>query len=229
MAKEISSTRIVVRLVVTFLFFGALFFGTAGTLKWWAAWLYLLTSISFTIPGVMWMKKHDQQLLKDRMGLEKKKPGPLDRFVLLLYGIFVMVLVALPGLDVVRFGWSKLPLFLQVIGFMMLAAAYFVFGLVIKANPYLSSIVEVHKDREHKVATGGPYKYIRHPWYSGINLWFYSVPLALGSLYTLIPAVVLTLLIVIRIFMEEKELKKNLPGYKEYLAEVRYRIIPYIW
>ena len=76
MAKEIDSVRLVARLVITFIFFGALFFATAGTLRWWAAWLYLFMAISFTIPGVMWMKKNDPQLLKDRMGLEKKKPKP---------------------------------------------------------------------------------------------------------------------------------------------------------
>lgn len=229
MTKEISSTRIIIRLVVLFIICGAMFFGSAGTLKWLQAWLYMLIFIAVTVPGIIWMKKNDPELLKDRMGFDKKKPHPLDRFILSLYSIFVMVLIVLPGLDVKRFGWSNLPLFLNVTGFLLLLFANYVFGQTIKSNPYLSSIVEVHQDREHKVATTGPYKYIRHPWYLGIILWFYSIPLALGSLYALIPAVLLTSIILIRIFMEEKALKNDLPGYKEYLQKVKYRIIPYIW
>ena len=228
MTKEVSSVRVFIRLAASFTMCGAVFFGTAGTLKWLEPWLYLLISISFTVPGVIWMKKNDPQLLKDRMGLDKKKPKPLDRFILILYGIFMTALFVLPGLDVKRFEWSSLPLCLKIIGFLFLSLGYYVFGLTIKSNPYLSSIVEVHEEREHKVATTGPYKYIRHPWYTGINLFFYSVPLALGSLYALLPAVILTLLIIFRIIMEEKELRQNLPGYKEYCENVKHRIIPYI-
>jgi protein-S-isoprenylcysteine O-methyltransferase Ste14 len=100
---------------------------------------------------------------------------------------------------------------------------------VVRANPYLSSIVEVHQDREHKVITTGIYSYVRHPWYVGLIFWFFSVPLALGSLYSLIPAGVLTILLVMRIFIEEKTLRKELPGYEEYCEKVKYRIIPYTW
>lgn len=229
MTKEITYVRIVIRLIVVFLLSGSILFGTAGTLKWLEAWIYLLFSFSGTLAGGIWMKRNDPELLKDRMGFEKKSPQPLDRFILWLYFIFVIILTALPGLDALRFGWSNMPPFLNVFGFVLLFFALYVFSQVIKANPYLSSIVEVHQDREHKVATTGPYKYIRHPWYLGIILWFYSVPLALGSLYALIPALVLTTLIVIRTIIEEKALKESLPGYKEYLEKVKYRIIPYIW
>jgi protein-S-isoprenylcysteine O-methyltransferase Ste14 len=229
MAKEITTTRIFIRITVLFLLSGAIFFGTAGTLKWVEAWLYLILAFSCTLPGVIWMKKNDPKLLKDRMGFEKKSPQPIDRFILLLYLIFVIILCALPGLDAVRFHWSTVPVYFKVFGFILLLSACFIFFRTIKANPYLSSIVEVHEDREHKVATTGPYKYIRHPWYLGLIMWFFCVPLILGSLYSLIPAVVLTLLIVIRTFIEEKTLRESLPGYKEYLAEVKYRIIPYIW
>jgi protein-S-isoprenylcysteine O-methyltransferase Ste14 len=91
------------------------------------------------------------------------------------------------------------------------------------------SIVEVHQDREHKVISSGIYGYIRHPWYIGLIPWFFGLPLALGSLYTLISAGVLTILLVIRIFIEEKALRPELPGCEEYCQKVRYRLIPYIW
>jgi protein-S-isoprenylcysteine O-methyltransferase Ste14 len=138
-------------------------------------------------------------------------------------------LIALPGFDAVRFKWSALPVFIKVIGFVMTFFSGFIIFLVLKENPYLSGIVEVHQDREHKVVTGGLYRYVRHPWYVGLILSFFSLPLALGSLYSFIPAGVLTILLVIRIFIEEKTLCKELPGYEEYCRTVKYRIIPYIW
>jgi protein-S-isoprenylcysteine O-methyltransferase Ste14 len=175
------------------------------------------------------MKKKDPRLLRDRMGFDKKSPKWPDRIILLLYVIFIIILIALPGLDAVRFKWSALPVFIKVIGFVLTFLSGHIMFLVVKENPHLSSIVEVHQDREHKVVTTGLYRYVRHPWYVGLFLWFFCVPLALGSLYSLIPAGVLTILLVMRIFIEEKTLRQELPGYKEYCQKVKYRIIPYIW
>jgi protein-S-isoprenylcysteine O-methyltransferase Ste14 len=227
--QEISNARIAARLLFLFLFSGIIFFGSAGTLKWLEAWLYLILTISSVTFSVVWMKKRDPRLLRDRMCFDKKSPRGVDRIILLLYVIFIIILITLPGLDAVRFQLSALPVFIKVIGFLMNFLSGHIMFSVVKENPYLSSIVEVHKDREHQVITTGIYSYVRHPWYLGLILWFFSFPLALGSLYSFIPAGILTILMVIRIFIEEKALCKELPGYKEYCQTVKYRILPYIW
>jgi len=227
--QEISSTRIAARLIFLVLFSGLILFGGAGTLKWLEAWLYLILTGSSVTFNAVWMKKKDPRLLRDRMCFDKKSPRGVDRIILLLYMIFIFILIALPGLDAVRFQWSALPVFIKAIGFIMTFVSGYIMFLVLKENPHLSSIVEVHQDREHKVITTGLYRYVRHPWYVGLILFFFSVPLALGSLYTLIPAGVLTILLVMRIFIEEKTLRQELPGYEEYCQTVKYRIIPYIW
>jgi len=229
MTQEISKTRIAARLIFVFLLSGILFFGSAGTLKWLEAWLYLIITISGMTYSVVWMKKKDPRLLRDRMCFDKKSPKGVDRIILLLYVIFIFILIALPGFDAVRFHWSALPVFIKVIGFLMNFLAGQVMSSVVKENPYLSTIVEVHQDREHKVITTGIYHYVRHPWYVGLILWFFSLPLALGSLYSFIPAGVLTILVIMRIFIEEKTLRQELPGYEEYCQNVKYRIIPYVW
>lgn len=229
MTQEISNARIAARLIFLFLFSGILFFSSAGTLKWLEAWLYLILTISSITFNVVWMKKKNPRLLRDRMCFDKKSPRGVDRIILLLYVIFIIILITLPGLDAVRMQLSALPLFIKVIGFLMNLLSGHIMFSVVRENPYLSSIVEVHQDREHKVITTRIYRYVRHPWYVGLILWFFSVPLALGSLYTLIPAEVLTILIVIRIFIEEKTLCKELPGYEAYCQTVKYRILPYIW
>lgn len=227
--EEISNVRIAARLILFYLISGILLFGTAGTLKWLEAWLYLILTGSSTTFSVVWMKRKDPRLLRDRMGFDKKSPKGVDRIILLFYVIFMIVLIVLPGFDAVRFKWSGFPVFVKVIGFLLTFISGYVLFSVVRENPYLSSIVEVHQDREHKVITTGIYRYVRHPWYVGIILWFVSVPLALGSIYTFIPAVLLTIILIIRIVVEEKALRKELPGYDEYCQSVKYRIIPYIW
>ena len=229
MTKEITNARITSRLVVLFLFCSAAFFGTAGTLKWPEAWLYLILTNSCIICIVVWLKKNDPVLLRDRMCFDKKSPKGADRIIMLLYFIFCILMIALPGLDTIRFKWSGLPLFIKVTGFLLAILSSYIMFLVVKENPYLSSIVEVHEDKEHKVVTSGLYRHLRHPWYLGLILWFFSIPLALGSLYTFIPALLLTILLILRIFIEEKALGQELPGYKDYCQTVKYRILPYIW
>jgi len=79
-----------------------------------------------------------------------------------------------------------------------------------------------------KPATG-PYKYVRHPMYAGVVVWLFCLPLALGSLYALIPSVVMSILVIIRTSLEDKTLKKELAGYEEYSKEVKYRLLPGVW
>jgi protein-S-isoprenylcysteine O-methyltransferase Ste14 len=178
---------------------------------------------------VVWLKKNDPVLLRDRMCFDKKSPKGADRVIMQLYFIFCILLIVLPGLDTLRFKWSALPLLVKVTGFLLVVLSSYVMFLVVRENPYLSTIVEVHEDKEHKVITSGLYRYMRHPWYTALILWFFSIPLALGSLYALIPALMLTILLILRIFIEEKALRQELPSYSDYCETVKYRILPYIW
>jgi protein-S-isoprenylcysteine O-methyltransferase Ste14 len=98
-----------------------------------------------------------------------------------------------------------------------------------RENSYLSRIVEIQTERGHRVITTGPYQYVRHPMYFGVIVLFNSIPVALGSLWTLIPSSVLTLLILIRTYLEDKTLREELEGYNSYAEKVKYKIIPGIW
>jgi protein-S-isoprenylcysteine O-methyltransferase Ste14 len=96
-------------------------------------------------------------------------------------------------------------------------------------NRHLETYIRIQKDREHNVCDKGPYRYIRHPAYSGLILLFISIPVSLGSWLGLIPALVAVVLVSIRTFLEDTILKKELPGYIEYSNYVRYRLIPRVW
>jgi protein-S-isoprenylcysteine O-methyltransferase Ste14 len=98
-----------------------------------------------------------------------------------------------------------------------------------RENAFLSDVVRIQEDRGHTVCTTGPYKYVRHPMYVGVLLIMLCFPLSLGSLYTLIPAGIIILLVLVRTALEDKTLMEELPGYKKYARQVRYRLIPHIW
>jgi len=90
-------------------------------------------------------------------------------------------------------------------------------------------MVRLQTDRNHRVATSGPYKFVRHPGYVGYIIIFLAIPLALGSLWTLNFSVIITILLIIRTYLEDKTLKKELKGYTEYSELVKYKLIPFIW
>jgi protein-S-isoprenylcysteine O-methyltransferase Ste14 len=56
-----------------------------------------------------------------------------------------------------------------------------------------------------------------------------SIPLLLGSIWALMPALVGDRLLVICTLLEDDALKKKLKGYKKYSGKVRSRLLPGIW
>jgi len=56
-----------------------------------------------------------------------------------------------------------------------------------------------------------------------------STSLVLGSLWALIPAGVIFILLVIRTYLEDTTLQKELTGYADYAKKVRFRLLPGIW
>ncbi len=229
MSSEISTWRIVVQSVVGIGITVALLFGGAGTIAWPEAWLFLLTQISSSIVIVSWLKKHNPELLQERMDLWKRLVKPWDKAIVVLLIAALVPLFALPGLDAIRYQWSYLPLSLKVIGFAGILVSYGLIFWVVKTNPYSSAVVEIQEDRGHKTITTGPYQFVRHPMYVGAILLFFSIPLALGSLVTFIPGIILTALIVVRTYLEDKTLHQELEGYTAYAGTVKYRLVPGIW
>ena len=104
---------------------------------------------------------------------------------------------------------------------------YGLFILVMRENRYASRIIEVAQGQS--VISSGPYAYVRHPMYVAATLMYVATPLALGSYWALIPAVLIIPILVARILNEEKVLVKELKGYPEYMQKTRYRMIPGIW
>jgi protein-S-isoprenylcysteine O-methyltransferase Ste14 len=223
-----SKPVVVIRTIFTTLFCLAAIFIPAGTLKWTEAWVFIIFYAVAVTAAVMWMKKKSPGLLKERTK-RKKDAKSWDKMFMAFYSIFLIVILILPGLDAIRFRWSNVPLFVKILAFMGYIPGFWMAFWAMRENAFSSDVVRIQEDRGHTVCTTGPYKYVRHPMYVGVILIMLCFPLSLGSLYTLIPAVIIVALFVMRTSLEDKTLREELPGYEEYAQKVRYRLIPGIW
>jgi protein-S-isoprenylcysteine O-methyltransferase Ste14 len=222
-------TRIVIRLILGFIFISAFLFVPAGTIRWIEAWIYIIIQFSASISIGLWLRKNDPELLKDRMEVMKKTVRGWDKALQLSMTPFFIALLVIPGLEVVRYNWTYIPTEMKLVGFIALFLSLTIFFLVIRENTILSRVVEIQQDKGHRVIMTGPYKYIRHPMYVAVCVMFFAIPLALGSLYGMIPAFFLAVALIIRTFFEDKILHKELDGYVEYAKKTRYRLLPGIW
>ncbi len=132
----------------------------------------------------------------------------------------------IPGFDF-RYNWSDIPFALVIISNIIVMAGYFFVFLVFRENSYTSRIVEV--EEEQKVITTGPYSLVRHPMYTGMIIMFSFTPIALGSWWAFVAFIFWPVILVYRIFDEERILMKDLKGYKEYCEKTHYRLIPFVW
>jgi protein-S-isoprenylcysteine O-methyltransferase Ste14 len=65
--------------------------------------------------------------------------------------------------------------------------------------------------------------------YLGAIFLFIGTPILLGSQYGVLIGLVISFLLVARIFGEEKMLIEELDGYEDYRNQVKYRLIPLVW
>ena len=94
---------------------------------------------------------------------------------------------------------------------------------------FFSQTIRIQRERGHTVATGGPYRFMRHTAYVGTILFELAVPVMLGSWWALIPGGLVALLIITRTAFEDRTLQKELDGYQRYAQQVRYRLLLGIW
>ncbi len=203
---------------------GLLFFVSAGTLRFWQAWVFMAILFIPMFFVLVYLWRNDRALLERRMRAREKEPS--QKLSLKISIIFYALAFLMPGLDF-RFGWSPVPFAFVLIADAIVFVGYMLFFLVLRENSYASRVVEVEK--EQKVISTGPYAIVRHPMYVAVLLMFLSSPIALGSFWAFVPMIPVALFIIRRIMDEERLLSKELAGYEEYMEKVKYRLIPKVW
>jgi len=197
---------------------------------WWEAWVYAGVSIfGFVISRALAARKHPDLLAERAKFTEHPDAAEWDRILAPLVGLGGGLIPLTAGLGAL-FGWSGgFSPGLKLIALAVIVIGYLLGSWALIANRYFSGMVRIQHDRGHEVVREGPYRWVRHPGYAGAILTYLAAPVLLDSLWALVPAVLLIVLLVIRTALEDRTLQENLPGYPEYTDQVPHRLIPWIW
>ncbi|MFC1481264.1 methyltransferase family protein [Candidatus Neomarinimicrobiota bacterium] len=224
-----ATTKRLKQLILITVLSGLLLFASAGDFRWAEGWMYMvLCVVMLTINARVLMSKHPD-LAAERSKIQegaKEWDKPLALYV---GRIGPNVLLIVCGLDY-RFGWSPdLSLAAKVAGGAVVILGYFVVGWAMYANKFFSGVVRIQDDRDHVAISSGPYRFVRHPGYTGLLLLTVALPVLLGTLWGLVAAGVTAVVLVIRTAKEDSTLFAELDGYTEYTKSTRYRLLPLVW
>ena len=219
--------KLIIMTTVYLVVMGGLLFGAAGRLDWPMGWTYMAILIVSTVALLV---LGDRDMLMVRAGKEKGAKTWDQILAKVSFLLFWPGSTVVAGLDYGRFHLSpSIPVPVRLIALLAFSfgLAFSVWAMV--ANKFFIKFVQIQEDREHTVITNGPYAYVRHPGYAGSLLAFISLPVALGSLWALLPALAGLSLWVVRTYLEDRTLHKELGGYSQYASRVRWRLVPGIW
>ena len=195
-----------IKLFVVYLLIPLILFVCGGDIGWWQAWLYSVLILVAGLGGRIWAERRHPGLTAERQNIEIiQNAKAWDKVLAPLMAVSIgypMVLVA--GLDH-RFNWSpQFPLWLVAIGFILISIGYAFAAWALVENRFFYSAVCVARDRGHMVCDSGPYGIVRHPGYAGNILGLFGIVLALGSAWALVPAMVASIIAVIRTALEDQ-------------------------
>jgi protein-S-isoprenylcysteine O-methyltransferase Ste14 len=207
----------------------AILFLSAGTFIWTNAWVYVgLISIYWVISTIV-LVKENPEVLNERGSVVKKGTKGFDKLWIAIYPILSFGSLVIMGFDAVRYHWSAMPLWLTIPGIFIFVPGSILGLRALAANKFFEWTVRIQEDRNQFVCKSGPYKIMRHPGYAGLIMSLLSYPLILGSWWGFVPNIILIFIIVIRTTLEDHTLQSELPGYREYARQVKYRLIPFVW
>jgi len=212
-----------------FVLFALALFLPAGTLAWPAGWLFLALFFGFYLAITIWLVRHNPALLQERLRLRTSDQQGWDKLLFPLLLLCSLAWLSFLAFDTMRARWSPVPMWLQIVGAIILLGAFGLLFLTFRENTYLSPVVRIQDERGHRVVTTGPYHYVRHPMYAAIVVFVVGTSLLLGSWSGVLVGAIFVITLARRAILEERTLQARLPGYATYMTEVKYRLIPYLW
>jgi len=216
-----------VSLVALIIVMAALVFVPAGTLDYWQAWLFLACYFLASLVVSAWLIRNDPALLERRMRAGPFAEGePSQKVIMAITSIGFIALLVVPGLDH-RFGWSRMPGAVAVLGDVLLLAGWLGILQVFRTNTYAAATIQIASGQS--VISTGPYAVVRHPMYAAALLMLLGIPISLGSWWGALVLAALLPALAWRLIDEERVLVRDLSGYTDYRRRVRWRLIPGLW
>jgi protein-S-isoprenylcysteine O-methyltransferase Ste14 len=206
---------------------GLAIFLCAGTIRYWQAWCYLAMYAGCTVLITLYLMRHDPALLERRVrgGPAAEKEWP-QKIIVMVASLAYAASLVVPALDH-RYNWSSLPAWAELAGDALTALSFYLVFRVFRENSYSAATIQIAENQ--KVIDTGPYARVRHPMYAGASLLFLAAPMALGSAWGMLAFVAALPVLIWRLLHEERFLAQHLPGYEEYRAKVRWRLLPEVF
>lgn len=222
--KKKVSKRII-QVLVQYITIGILLFLSSGNIKWIWAWIYLFLGLLVFILNLIVLPS---ELIAER-GQPEKNVKRADKIITSIIIVPALAIFILAGIDIRYSLLKEIGLIFHLLGAFLFIIGNLIFTWAMVSNKYFSTLVRIQYDRDQRVETGGPYKYVRHPGYVGYIIFTLATPLLLGSWWTYIPVIIIIILLVIRTLFEDKTLIEELEGYKDFSKKVNYRLLPGVW
>ncbi|HWD28279.1 MAG TPA: isoprenylcysteine carboxylmethyltransferase family protein [Rhizomicrobium sp.] len=209
---------------------GAILLGAAGDWRWPQAWAFLVIFTVASAIVIVFLLRHDPGLLNERLGgIKRKKQAGWDT-VFMMGTVFAWCAwLGLMALDARRWHSSVLPVWLEIIGGLLVITGIVAVLPVFAANSFAAPVVRLQSERGQHVIDTGPYALVRHPMYASAMLYLIGMPLLLGSQYGLIGTLCIAAAVAWRATKEEQMLARELTGYTDYMTRVPWRLVPYVW
>jgi len=205
------------------------FFLSAGRIDLPRAWIFFGLYFVSLLLNMVILLKFNPEVIRVRSEILRGEMKWWDKLFGVFYIVFLFVMFTICGLDVGRFQLSSSRIEFLALGVIIFVLGWLFVAWAMVENKFFETTVRVQKEREHRVVSTGPYAIVRHPGYAGMILFYGCAPLIIGSLYGLIPALLLSIAFVFRTYFEDRMLYEELPGYKEYAKKVKYRLVPFVW
>ncbi len=207
---------------------GVAMFWSAGRIDWWPAWAAIAVWLVWYTAVDTIIIRFNPDLMAERLA-PPKEAKVWDRAILSVIRLTELVRYILAGLDQ-RYGWTgDFPLAAQIVALTVCVLSTALFVWAMASNAFFSQVVRIQSDRGHAVATGGPYRYVRHPSYVSMILFELAMSTLLASWWAIVAGGLCAILLILRTALEDRTLQAELTGYVDYARRVRYRLLPGVW
>ncbi|MGD1037805.1 MAG: isoprenylcysteine carboxylmethyltransferase family protein [Roseiarcus sp.] len=223
-----SRTRAILYAIGSPLTLVALVFLPVGRIDWTPGWIFIAVLVAVFGLSALLLARVNPMLYRAR---SRFQPGTKKWDVILLAVLFPAMIAEIPiaTLDAGRMGWSAVPQWVVIVGYVLVTGGIAVTTWAQAVNPFFEPGVRIQKERAQQVITSGPYRFVRHPGYAAAIAMFVGIPLALASWRGLLPAGLAIALLVVRTGLEDRLLQAELSGYSDYARRTRHRLVPGIW